>query len=204
VAPPPSITFVRAANNLIPGAGVSVSVANMINNVGDALVVACRESAQVTISSVTDTAGNSYTKIANGLSTGRESALFFAANVKASSTNTISCNFASSSAREAIVVEEFSGVTALDGSVTANSNSATTSLPSGNLTTTNAHDLLIYEVNVGADNTFTAGPGYVIPAGGSDARLAMQFAIASSQGTYSTSGSWSTAAPADGIFAALK
>src|SRR5712664_227837 len=130
--------------------------------------------------------------------------MFFAANVRASSANTISCNFASSTGREAIVVEEFSGVVALDGSVTASANSATTSLPSGNLATTNANDLLIYEVNVGADSTFTAGPGYTIPAGGSNARLAMQFTTVASQGTYSTLESWSTAALADGIFAALK
>jgi hypothetical protein len=201
--PPPSITFVRAANNLIPTSATSVSVA-MINNASDMLVVACRESAQITITSVTDTAGNGYTKIANAFSTGRESALFFATNVKASSGNTISCNFASSTGREAIVVEEFSGVVALDGSVTASNNSATTSLPSGNLAITNANDLLVYEVNVGADSTFTAGPGYTIPPGGSNARLAMQFATVSSQGTYSTSESWSTAAPADGIFAAFR
>src|SRR5258708_25684315 len=110
-------------------------------------VVASRESAQIAITSVTDTAGNSYTKIANALSIGRESALFFAANVKASSGNTISCNFASSTGREAMVVEEFSGVVALDGSVTASNNSATTNLPSGNLTTTNGNDLLFDEVN---------------------------------------------------------
>jgi len=202
--PPPSIAFVRAANNLIPGSVTSVSVANMVNNVSDMLVVACRESAQITITSVTDTAGNSYTKIATALSTGRESALFFAANVKASAGNTISCNFASSSGRGAIVVEEFSGVVALDGFVTASNNSATTSLPSGNLTTANANDLLVYEVNVGADNTFTAGPGYIIPAGGSNTRLGVQFTIVSSPGTYATSESWITAAPADGVFGAFK
>jgi len=77
-------------------------------------------------------------------------------------------------------------------------------LPSGNLITTNANDLLVYEVNVGADNTFTAGPGYVIPAGGSNTRLGIQFTIVASQGTYSTIESWSTAAPADGVFAAFK
>ncbi len=202
--PPPPIAFVRAANNLIPTSATSVSVANMVNNVADMLVVACRESAQITITSVTDTAGNSYTRIANALSTGRESALFFAATIKASSGNTISCNFASSAGREAIVVEEFSGVVALDGSVTASNNATVTSLPSGNLATTNGIDLLVYEVNVGADSTFTAGPGYTIPPGGSNTRLAMQFMTVTSQGTYSTSESWSTAAPADGIFAALK
>src|SRR2546425_1165552 len=46
--PPPSITFVRAANNHIPVSATSVSVANMINNAADTLVVACRESAQIT------------------------------------------------------------------------------------------------------------------------------------------------------------
>jgi len=59
-------------------------------------------------------------------------------------------------------------------------------------------------VNVGADNTFTAGPGYVIPAGGSNARLAMEFTLVSSQGTYATSESWSSTAPADSVFAAFK
>src|SRR5260370_36069468 len=107
--PPPSIAFVRAANNLIPTSAASVSVANMINNAGDMLVVACRESAQITITSVTDTAGNSYAKIANAFSTGRESALFFPANLRASVGNTIFCNFACTQGREAIVVEELSG-----------------------------------------------------------------------------------------------
>src|SRR3989441_10382414 len=39
---PPSITFVRAANNLMPVSATSVCVANMINNASDMLVVACR------------------------------------------------------------------------------------------------------------------------------------------------------------------
>jgi hypothetical protein len=204
------INAVRASSNQVTG-GASVS-ASIANNGGDALIVACRQGAdQTSISSVTDTAGNSYTLVNKSSSSGggsREDALFVAFNVPSSANNTVSCNFASNltSYTESIIVEEFSGLTgAIDGSVvSSNSSGAATTLGSGNLTTTNASDLLVYEVNQWGNVTFTAGPGYTISPGAATGRQALEYQVVKSTGTYSASMSWSPGASADGVFAAFK
>jgi hypothetical protein len=207
--PVPITGAVRASSNLV-WRGTSVS-ASLANNSGDALIVACREGAdQTSISSVTDTAGNNYTLVNKSSSTGNggsEDALFVAFNVPASTGNTVSCNFASNLNHvEGIIVEEFSGLTgAIDGSVvSSNSSGAATSLTSGNLTTTNASDLLVYEVNQRDNVTFTAGPSYTISPGTATGRQALEYQVVNSTGTYSASMSWSAGASADGVFAAFK
>ncbi len=113
-SPASAITFIQAAQNLNGTGGSSVSVTMSNNAAGDFLVVACREGAnQTSISSATDTAGNTYTLVNTSGSDGsgnREDALFYAANIKSAGSNTISCNFTSSlSTTVALVVLEFSG-----------------------------------------------------------------------------------------------
>src|SRR5229473_105048 len=154
-----AIAFVQAANTLNtgPGGATSVSVTMSGNAAGDFLAVACRCGQSTTqISSVTDTAGNTYTLVNTSTSTGgggtRESALFYAANIKSAASNTISCNYsAGQTVTISIVAEEFSGVatsTPTDGNVTSTLGSGTgLSISSGSITTTNANDLLIYEIH---------------------------------------------------------
>ncbi|HYY69059.1 MAG TPA: hypothetical protein VE734_04955 [Terriglobales bacterium] len=205
-----SLAFVRAANNLSSTGGTSISV-NMTNNAGDALLVACRQGAdQTSIVSVTDSAGNSYTKIGSSASGGnREDALFLATNVLARAANTISCNFASNlTATEGIVAEEFSGVASASvvdqSTAISDSSGATTALSTGSVTTTNANDLLVYEITASTDESFTAGSGYVVPTNGSNARQAMQYRTVASLGSYTASISWTAPASADGVFVALR
>ena len=209
-----AITFVQAAQSLNSTSGSSVSVTMSNNVAGDFLVVACREGLNQTATlSMTDTAGNTYTLVnssGSGGSGNRKSALFYAANINSAASNTISCNFAPSvSGTVGIVALEFAGVATsspTDGNVTSsNSASLATSLSSGNLTTTNANDLLIYEVNASvAETTYTAGTGYTIPTNGSNGRQAVQYQIVSATGTYSTSVTWNAGAYSDGVFAAFK
>jgi glycosyl hydrolase family 12/fibronectin type III domain protein len=209
-APTVDISFLRGSNHQSGGGGPHITTA-LPNNAGDVLVVACREGADFTsISSVTDTAGNSYSLVNHSSSDAagakREAAVFLANRVVASSSNTVSCNFASSlSTTEAIVVLEFANAFGLDSDTTSSTGSTTaTSLASGSITTTQNGDALIYAVTTGADTTFTAGSGYTIPPSASTGRLVAEYEIDGAAGSKSTTLSWSGSLGANGIFLAIK
>lgn len=207
-AAPSGIAYVRAAQNTNSSGGSSITT-SLANTAGDALVVACREGADTTsISSVTDSAGNSYSLVKNASDTGggaRETAVYLATNVHSSASNTVSCNFASSlSTTVGIVVEEFSNVASLDASLAVTSNgTGVTSLSSGTLATTHSGDAMIFAINASTGVTWTAGSGYTIPTNGSNSRQAEQYAIVGAAGNYSTSISWNTSAEGDAIYLAL-
>jgi hypothetical protein len=211
-----SCGFVNAAQNTANNQ-TSVS-ATMTNNAGDFLVVLCREGSDTTsVSGASDTAGNTYTVVATtSVSTGcpgaREIGLYYAPDIKAAANNTISCNYASSSLiDETIMVGEFSGLgfwRAVDGSVSSyNAAPSSTSLTSGNLTTTYARDLLIFAVTNNATGaTWTHGTGWTIPPNSSatNGRTAFQCKTVQSTGAYATVMSYGTPGCAAGILAAFK
>ncbi len=204
------VSFTRASQNFASGGGSSIST-SLANNEGDTLVVACRQgSDQTSISSVTDSAGNLYTAVnhsgSDGSGNNREAAVYWANNVKASSSNTVACNFASNLTKaEAIVVEEFANVGSLDASVTSTSGSnSVTSLSTGSLTTTANDDLLIYAVTTSVtESTWTAESGYAIAPNASNSQLAVEYGVAGSPGSYSGSLSWGSSAVANGVYLAL-
>jgi beta-mannanase/fibronectin type 3 domain-containing protein len=199
------ISFVRASQNLVTTGGSSIST-TLANNAGDALVVASRQGTDGTsISSVTDSAGNTYRLVNNSSSGTRESAVFVATNVVASSGNTVTCTFKSSlSSVEGIVVLEFANAAPLDGQRTSTNTGSVTSLSSGTITTTQSGDVLVYAVNTSVnESTWTAGGGYTIPANGSNARQAVEYFIAGAPGAQSTSVSWNASGSADGEYLAL-
>jgi len=207
--PTTAISFVRAAQHYNASGGSSIG-ATLANNAGHSLVVACRQGADATsISGVTDSAGNAYILVNKSSSGGagtRETAVYAATNIPASSGNTVSCNFASNlSAAEGIVVLEFANVASVDASVTSSSGSTSvTSLSSGALTTTKNGDALIYAVTTSGDETtWTPATGYTIPANATNARQAVEYAIAGAAGSKSTSLSWGVSAVANGVFLAL-
>ncbi len=189
--PTTAISFVRAAQHYNASGGSSIG-ATLANNAGHSLVVACRQGADATsISGVTDSAGNAYTLVNKSSSDGagtRETAVYAATNIPASSGNTVSCNFASNlSAAEGIVVLEFANVAS-----------------SGALTTTKNGDALIYAVTTSGDETtWTPASGYTIPANATNARQAVEYAIAGAAGSKSTSLSWGVSAVANGVYLAL-
>src|SRR6266540_3823450 len=207
--PTTAISFVRAAQNYNASGGSSIG-ATLTNNAGHSLVVACRQGADATsISGVTDSAGNAFILVNKSSSGGagtRETAVYAATNIPASSGNTVSCNFASNlSAAEGIVVLEFANVASVDTSVTSSSGSTSvTALSSGALTTTKNGDALIYAVTTSGDETtWTPASGYTIPANATNARQAVEYAIAGAAGSKSTSLSWGVSAVANGVFLAL-
>ena len=216
-APPPA--FVWAAEAVGTNGASSVSV-TMTNNVGDALVVAVRMGNQGPAyflpSSVSDTAGNTYILVSpsgnNGGSNDRGSAMYMASNIVASAANTIT--FTTNGIGYywgplnglAIVVEEFANVASVETKRAVGTGyTATGTLSSGSLITTNVGDLLVFESDSqGGGSTWTAGSGYTIPANGQNLYQAMEYHVSSSPGTYSTSVNYDTASGSmDGVYVAL-
>ncbi len=103
------------------------------------------------------------------------------------------------------MVLEFANVASVDASVTSSSGSTSvTSLLSGALTTTKNGDALVYAVTTSVDETtWTPASGYTIPANATNARQAVEYAIAGAAGSKSTSLSWGVSAVANGVFLAL-
>ena len=198
------VLFVRACQNLVSATSVSASMAD---NAGDAILVAVREGSSgsgITGGMVTDTVGNTYKLVATASQgTARASGFFLATNVVASGNNTITFNWGTSTT-VGIVAEEFANVARVEVFTTATTtNTPVTSLSSGSITTTNNGDLLAFEVDAAADETWTAGSGYTIPLNGSNSRLAMECFVTGAAGGYSTLISDSAAASLDGVYVAL-
>ena len=123
--------------------------------------------------------------------------MFFVANSASVTSVTVHYTTSGGVIKPAIMVMEISGAASssvADGSVNGGTASSTTSSTSGNLTTTNANDILIFATDASGDETgWTAGTGYAIPnnqvtrgASGSDVRMAMQYKVVSSAQTGAT------------------
>ena len=159
-----TINFVQG-NSASPGGGPFDTVTMPFTgaqNAGNLNVIAIGwYDATATITSVTDSVGNVYTRAGTPTSTGDNGHLvfYYAKNIVAAAANTITVKFSNPVAWPDIRAEEYQGVdltNPLDGVVGASGNSA--SLDSGALTTTNASDLLIGASYV-ANSVTGPGPG---------------------------------------------
>ncbi|MEZ0391781.1 MAG: hypothetical protein ACAH59_06170 [Pseudobdellovibrionaceae bacterium] len=145
-----------------------------------------------TVSSIGDTAGNSYS-LAVGPTRGSFSTqyIYYAKNIVASSTNAVTVNLSSSPSGISIYVHEYQGLdTSSPLNVTAVGTGSTTSITSANLTTTQACALL-----------FAAGyEGGTFTTNGTNYKSAMNFngnytqhRVVSSTGTYNSTGTQDSA-----------
>jgi len=164
-----AISFVQGANTTHNGAFSTVTVPlASAQNAGDLNVVAIGYSdATATVTSVTDSKGNVYTRAGTTLTPGNGVAAslvyYYAKNIvaAAANTNTITVKFSSAVTWPDIRVAEYQGVdptNPLDGAVGASGTGV--SLDSGALTTTNSSDLLVgatYVLNgiAGAGSQYT-------------------------------------------------
>ena len=110
-----------------------------------------------TISSVKDSAGNSYSvAIGPTTGTGMRQSIYYAANI-AGGTNTVTVTFSQAAAFPDVRILEYRGVTALD--VTAGASGSSTSASSGAATTTSANEL-IFGADYVSTLTRAAGSGF--------------------------------------------
>ncbi|MCU1301709.1 MAG: hypothetical protein JWQ87_1993 [Candidatus Sulfotelmatobacter sp.] len=163
--------------------------------------------------SITDSASQTWTAVPNTpvtVGAGGIAAMWYMPNSASITTVTVSVSVA---ATLPVIVYEITGAalnTPFDGNA-ANpalaSNSGTgTSLTSGTLTTSNAHDILLYGVGEATTGNFTVGPGYSFNGTTvTTFRAAMQsLGVSAVQNGVTTSMSWNnTGLDRIGIFAAF-
>lgn len=134
------------------------------------------------VSSVTDSAGNTYHQAIYPYGTGTtEEVIYYASNIAASSNNTITVNFDGTASKPDIQAMEFSGVSTLDKTSGTEGWSSSPSTPS--VTTTAAKEVLVGGC-VPATTISSLGSGYT--AGPNDTfGYAGEYRIVSSTGSYS-------------------
>lgn len=175
-----------------------------------AIVTAQGGSSSATVT-VSDSASQSYTQSVSGYagnSSPSRSSVFYVPNSVALTSITVTWSITTTIAYMLMI--EIAGAALSspeDNSVNASTNSNVTSLTSGNLTTTNPNDILLFCVSTPStgSGTFTPGGSYIIPANGTNTTEAMEYLIVSStQINTNTSISWTNAAPATSTFIAFK
>jgi hypothetical protein len=178
---------------------------------GNAIIVAlCIECASTTtLSTVTDTAGNTYTKLARTNLFSFEDVIFcYALNCTGNASNVVTATFNEALGYGECFTAQYSGVatvSAQDGTVQSNSgNSATAS--TGSISTANADDVLVAAIKTFSGNDFSAWTNsfteYTTDGDSDTSGFAER--IVSSTGTYSTAATLSTASQWVGSLIALK
>jgi len=206
-----ALGVVQARQNFNPNSGVTSVTAAITTTAGNLLVAFVREGANATDNfKITDSANQTWTQ-AGGynsfLSTNR-SGMFYIANSAAVTSVTANFTTTGGVVRAGIVVYEISGAAAsspLDAGPVNTTGSAPTSITSGPLSTTSTHDILIFAVDVsanqsGTNNSFVPGTGFAFSAAGAatNTRQAVAYKIVSSaQSSLTTSMSWGTWATSD-------
>lgn len=194
--------FVQAAGHTQSGSATPTIAFPSNVTTGNALIVyAGSYVTGATASGVTDTLGNTYTKIANG--SGSQAnitwSIWATFSIAAGGANTVTCTFGSSG-NTRCAVAEYSGVTSFDQTNNGHglSGSGPTSISSGNVTTLSASEML---VGIGFINdnaaVFTAGSGYSLDLNNIDnvlgTLLFIEDQVVSSTGTYAATGSFTGA-----------
>ena len=136
-------------------------------NAGDLNLVVVDWEGSVQITSVTDSSGNTYSLLGGGadiLSSGNSSgiaqAIYYASNIAASTSNTVTVNFNGSLSGLAVRLAEYGGLDPVNPIDVTTSASGTGALPdSGWVTTTNPNDLLVGIELTGSTGT-RPSPGY--------------------------------------------
>src|SRR5262249_38599480 len=162
---------------------------------GNAVYVGVVWTNNVSVSSVSDTAGNTYTSTGVRADSGTtdHTEIWYAENVTGNAANVVTAHFSGSATFRRIIVHEVSG-SASSGSFTAGQGGTAVSITSpsttSNWTTSNANAYL-FAVNGASSNLATsAGNGFtkVVSQVGTDASSFEQ--IVSATGSYSFSESW--------------
>lgn len=187
------VTAVTATFGQTSGTGTATSTAS------GAIVFVCgkRGADSASTLSITDSASQTgWTQTLAGayVSSGTDKmGCFYRAN--SASLSTVTCTWSgSTTATVACVSISFTGIATTspsDGGVSS-VQTTTQNATSGNLTTTNTHDVLIFAIgdsasqNAGCSSGWTANGAYTFPTNGCAPRLAIEYDIVSATSTYST------------------
>ena len=158
--------FVQAVANSPGGSPTTVTAVYAAQTAGDTNVISVGWSnATSTISSVTDTAGNTY-QVAAALTRKNTTSqvMYYAKNIVASATNTVTVTFNATTATPNLRVMEYDGLdTAAPLDTAASGTGTSTAASSGNLTTTSANEMIV--------SSSTASTAYTVPGTSNILRL---------------------------------
>jgi Calcineurin-like phosphoesterase len=203
------ITFVRQATGSTPS-GTTISVP-ITSTAGDTLVasVAIQAGATASVTSVTDSAGNVWTKGPVGLLSGSSTRVELWYRTGAAAVSGVTVTLSTAKAASANVAE-FSGVaaaSALDAAAGNAGTASSTTAATPAITTTNANDVVVGAINYPGSATSTlATPGFsaLTPFSVSTVNGRAAYRIVSAPGTWSASWTLSAAANSGGAILALK
>lgn len=186
-----AIAFVQVANKTVGVASTTLAYGSN-NTAGNLLLLTARVTTAATVVTVTDSNHNDWQKIStttNGTST---TSLFYAPNCKVGA-NTVSIFGGATTNSIQMVIAEYSGVNTLDQLATAGPTTSV-SFSSGNITTTQANELLIGFGENETANSLTISPtnSFTLETNGSASGNAFMIdRIVSSTGTFAATAGFS-------------
>jgi hypothetical protein len=190
-----SITLVNTSqgSDYSGGSSTNLAVTAASLTAGNFIVVGTRTyTGEKTVTSVTDTAGNTYYKASGRQATytTTRTEIWYAYNVLGNASNTVTVNMSAGVQYWGVVTAQYSGISKispLDTTVSGDTATGTT-VTSGNFTTTVANELIIafaeYDSTVG--QTWTAGGTYAIQKQDASTVVALEDKIVSSVQTNTT------------------
>ena len=153
---------VNTAQPTSPSSNASAGF-NLPQTVGDlnVVVIGWGDATSTVAGNVTDSAGNTYTLALATVGNGFSQSIYYAKNIKAATTNTVTVNFNQAAQFPDLRILEYSGVDTinpLDGGAGASAATGA-GLDSGTLTTTSAGDMILGAGDVGGTIT-SPGSGF--------------------------------------------
>jgi len=168
--------------------GTTIAAPAANHTTGNLLVVfvGCH-SISVTVSSIADTAGNTYTKVTSIKDSYDTIECWYAKNITGNANNVVTATYSDSVDYRTITVDQYSGCdtsTPLDQYNTGTGND--TAPTTGNITTTAADEVLVAGVYLRVSKTITAGTNYTLRTltNSAPSYAASEDRIISATGTY--------------------
>jgi hypothetical protein len=163
-----AIVRVTTAFTAVPGGtgGSTITLPATSHTTGNCIVVFTRDSTLIP-STITDTAGNTYTKLAENTTQDPHMSVWIAKNITGNASNVISLNFSGSTAYVWGYSIEYSGLDASSPEDTygTNTQTATTDCQSSSLSTAQSSEVLIMAASQPALTTYTAGTDFTLIEG---------------------------------------
>jgi hypothetical protein len=183
-----------AGQDYAPGGSATLAADAISHTTGNALFVGVRwfdVGGSINISSITDTAGNTYVQVGGGKVSGASNEqldIWYALNITGNASNIVTVNMGSSVQFWGVVVEQWSGIatSSADDGVHATDDTTGTTLTSTAFSTSQANTVVfcIAQVaNTGQAWTADTGAGYTLRGNDDDQVLASQSREFTSQQT---------------------
>jgi len=203
-----AIAYVNGVGNREIVAATTIAAPAANHTTGNLLVVFVGfYSTSVTVSSIGDTAGNTYTKITSIKDSYSTIECWYAKNITGNANNVVTATFSASVTYRGITVDQYSGCDTSAPLDQYNTGTGNDTAPiTGNITTTTANEVLVAGVYLLYTKTITAGTNYTLrtltnPA---PSKGASEDRIVSATGTYNATFSLSDSTPWVSIVASFK